>query len=310
MRGWVAVLLAGCGVIVVVVVAAGFVVWRHPLAVEARLSRLALARAGFAKRELPGPDGPLVVWRGGHGPVLLLLHGAGDQAGTWAKVAPALAARYRVLIPDLPGHGGSGPARGPLSMEVELAGVAAVLAALGGSGPVVIAGNSLGAWLACLAAVEHPERVARLVLINGGPVATSGPAPDLQPADREEARRLMETLMGPGGGRIPGFVLDDVVRRAHTGPLARLAANAAEMQGFLLDGRLSEIQAPVDLVWGEADGLFPPAYAERLAAGLGAARLTTLPGCGHVPQRQCPERLAAALVRILGSPPPGREVTP
>lgn len=304
MRGWVLGLLALTGLVVVMAAIAGWIVWRHPLAVDARLSRWALARAGFEKRNLQGPNGRLIVWEGGAGPTLVLLHGAGDQAGSWSKVAPALAERLRVVIPDLPGHGGSGPAAGPLTLEMELRGVEAVLAVFTGGKPAVLVGNSLGAWVAALVAVDHPSWVSRLVLVDGGPVRGDPHAPSLQPANRAQARRLMETLMGPDGKLIPGFVLDDVVRRARVGPIARLVESADEMKRFLLDGRLSEVQAPVDLLWGEADGLFPIAYAQRLEAGLPAARLTTIAGCGHVPQRQCPRRFGEALAKILESAPP------
>jgi len=103
---------------------------------------------------------------------------------------------------------------------------------------------------------------------------------------------------------VPGFVLDDVVRQAQTGPLARLTQTAGEMGQYVLDGKLADIKAPVDLIWGESDRLFSIAYARRMMAQLPAARLTTIPGCGHVPMQECPARFGSALSDVLTMPPP------
>jgi pimeloyl-ACP methyl ester carboxylesterase len=184
-------------------------------------------------------------------------------------------------------------------------GVEAILSQ-GPQDPVIIVGNSLGAWVALLYAREHPERVARAVLVNGGAVRGDREDLSLTPKSREEAAALMTQLRDPKSAPIPGYVLDDVVRAAQSGPLSRLAQTAAGMERHLLDGRLSEIAAPVNLLWGESDRLFSLDYARRMMAELRASRLTTLPGCGHVPQQECPARFKAALLDILQQPPPQR----
>ncbi len=76
------------------------------------------------------------------------------------------------------------------------------------------------------------------------------------------------------------------------------------MGQFVLDGKLHEIAAPVDLIWGESDKLFSLAYARRMMAQLPASRLTTIPACGHVPQQECPTRFRASLLDVLTMPPP------
>jgi pimeloyl-ACP methyl ester carboxylesterase len=79
---------------------------------------------------------------------------------------------------------------------------------------------------------------------------------------------------------------------------------AEEMGQYVLEGRLHEVTVPADLLWGESDKLFSIAYARRMMSQLPAARLTTIPGCGHVPQQECPVRFGAALSDVLTMPPP------
>jgi len=278
-------------------------IWKRPLTLFALMNTRALASAGFARAAVPSSIGDQNVWTSGAGPTLVLLHGAGDSAGTWSSVVAPLTLRYRVVIPDLAGHGGSAPAEGPISVGQVLEGLEAVMRQ-GPQDPAIIVGNSLGAWAAMLYAKEHPGRVARLVLVNGG--ALTGDRTDLSliPTTREEAAELMTQLRDPKAQPIPGYVLDDVVRLARTGPLSRLAQTAGEMDRYVLDGKLSDINAPVDLIWGESDKLFSLAYARRMMVQLPASRLTTIPGCGHVPQQECPARFASALSDVLTMPPP------
>ncbi len=290
--------------VILLVVASGLVfLWQRPLSVYALMNSRALASAGFTRSEVPCPLGLQSVWTAGSGQTLVLLHGAGDSAGTYSSSVKALTPRYRVVIPDLAGHGNSAPSEGPLSVGQVLAGLEAVMQQ-GPQDPAIIVGNSLGAWVAMLYAREHPDRVARLVLVNGGALVGDRPDLSLMPKTREEAAALMTQLRDAKAQPIPGFVLDDVVRQAQTGPLARLAQTAGEMGQYVLEGKLGEIKAPVDLIWGESDKLFSLGYARRMLVQLPAARLTTIPGCGHVPQQECPSRFESALSDVLTMPPP------
>ena len=297
-------LLAAAAVLVLVTVALFLWARLRPLAAYAAAGRRALAKAGLAKSIVPSPAGPQTVFSGGGGPVLVLLHGAGDQAATWSPVAGELLPGRRLVVPDLAGHGASAPQSGEITVESLLAGLSAVLDAAAPREKVTIVGNSLGAWLACLWAKENPERVERLVLVNGGPLKPAAEGITLLPKSRAEARKAVEALRDPGSIRVPDFVLDDVVRQAATGPLARLAATSGGMERFVLDGRLGELDVPVEIVWGASDRMLPLAYAEGLRNGLPRARLTELPRCGHVPQQECPAAFAAALGKLLAGPPP------
>jgi len=297
----------GIAVILLLIVGSGLLyLWKRPLTVYAMMNRRALAKAGLSETMAPSPLGPQAYWSGGTGPTLVLLHGAGDSAGTYATAAGRLVAKYHLVIPDLAGHGHSVPASGPISIGDVITGLEAVMQQ-GTQDPAIILGNSLGAWAALLYARQHPDHVARLVLVNGGALVGDRPDLSLMPKSRAEAEALMTQLTDPASPPIAGFVLDDVVRQARTGPIARLAQTASTMEQYVLDGKLQEIRVPVDMLWGESDRLFPPDYARRMMAQLPASRLTTIPRCGHVPPQECPNRFTTALLDVLAKPVPGPE---
>lgn len=301
-------LLAAAFLLVLTGIVVFLVARMRPLAMYAAAGRRALGKAGLSRATVPSPVGAQTYFRGGSGPVLVLLHGAGDQAAAWSLVVPKLLEGRTVVLPDLAGHGDSAPETGPLPLETLLQGLTAVLDEVAPRGPVTIVGNSLGGWLATLWAKDHPERVERVVLVNGGPLRYAAEGLTLQPKDRAEARKTIDALRDPGSIRVPDFVLDDVVRTAAKGPLARLSAASGGMEKFVLDGRLGEVAVPVEIVWGASDRLLPLSYAERMLAELPRARLTTLPRCGHVPQQECPVAFGEALGRLLAGPPPEAKV--
>lgn len=286
------------------VIVGAWMIWKRPLTVDARMSRVALKINGLQEQKLATASGTMTYWEGGSGPAMVLIHGAGDQAGAWARSIGGLTPYYRVVIPDMPGHWKSDPRSGPIHMTELLDGLDAVMDESCADEPAIIVGNSMGGWLGFLYARDNPERVSRLVAVNGGPIFNPDPQVNIFPKTRAEARETMKGLMGPASPQIPGYVLDDVVRRTANGPAARFASTAAEMGAYLLDGRLGEITVPVDLVWGDADQLLDIEYAQRIVDGLSRARLHPIHGCGHVPHRECPLKFLDVLKEALALDPP------
>lgn len=287
---------------------AGAVFWKRPLATLAWLGRRRLSAAGFEKHFQTSLVGPQCVFSGGGGAPVVLVHGAGDQAGGWAKIAPRLAKTFAVLAVDLAGHGESAPASGSIPFSTLLAGFDGAMKEIP-QGKVTLVGNSLGAWVATVWAKEHPERVQHLVLVNGGPLLGDRPDLTLQPKNRAEADRTLQALRDPSAPVVPDFVVDDIIRVAATGPIARLAAEPRNLSAYLLDGKLGAFDVPVDLLWGASDKLVSLDYARRLAAQLPAARLTAIERCGHAPQVECPQRFAGALMKVLRDPLPAPTVS-
>ncbi len=252
--------------------------------------RRRLIEAGLARMEQHG-----LVWFEG-GPdrdPLMFLHGTGDQAGGWCQTAKSFAGEHRLLIPDLPGHGESEPLSGPLKLSAIQHGCESVL-----NQRTTLVGNSLGGWVALLLAAEHPDKVKRVVLVNGSGISDRTDVP-VVPRTREEARRLFDAILGPDLPRPADFILDEVVKIAANGPMARILQEPMDAMMHLMDRRLAEVKAPVSLIWGESDRLLTLAYAERLRAGLPHATLTTIPRCGHMPHKEKPEEFVRELRKVL-----------
>jgi pimeloyl-ACP methyl ester carboxylesterase len=293
LMGVLAALLAGLGW-------AWWMVRRRPTAVFIWGCRRALKACGLMPVTVPSPVGPQHVFVGGSGPVLVLLHGAGDQAGTWARVAPALVKDHTLVVPDLAGHGRSAPASGPIDFSAVVAGLEAVLESQLRGRRAALVGNSMGGWMATLLAARHPEWTERVVPVNGGPLKGLAHTVNLLPRTRAEALKTMTQLRDPDHPPIPVAVLDDLVRRSRGGALARLTEAAAGMEAWNMDeAQLAALRAPFRLLWGTADQLLPMDYARRMAAALPDARLIPIERCGHIPQQEAPGRFLEALAEAL-----------
>lgn len=261
------------------------------------MSRSGLQQAGAEKLDMLGPDGKIVYWAAGEGPVVVLVHGTNDQAGLWFRTVAALKDRYRVVAPDMPGHGESDPESGPLDMEMMTNAVEAIVDHVSPGDPVILVGNSMGGWASLLYVLDNPDRVSRLVLEDSGGISLEKPPKiTLVPTTRDEARDAFDAAIGPNG-TVPDAVLDDFVKRAPTSPAARFEETS--WKPYLLDGRLGEIEVPTTLIWGEADEILPLSYGERMKSMIPGATIVTIPGCGHIPHNECSDEFLKALGTAL-----------
>ena len=300
-------LIALIALLVVLVVAGALAIYLRPIAIISAANRRTLAKAGFAKSTIDSPVGPQAVFTAGSGPTLIFIHGAGDNAGTWKEVAPRFTDKFHVVALDMAGHGESAPSAGPLKMETMLAGLRAVIEKQ--PQPVILVGNSLGAWIAMLYASEHPADVTRVVVVDGGPIR--GDRVDLAklPENREDARKIWEAILDPGSPRIPDFILDDVVRESRRGAIGRMDKSDME-QHLVREESLHGYPVSIDILWGKSDRLVPWAYAERMAAALPAVRAVAIARCGHIPQGECPSTFTQELTGTLSLAPAARVAAP
>lgn len=138
-------------------------------------------------------------------PTVVALHGITANALSWGTVARLLAGRVTLIAPDLRGRAGSSGLPGPYGIATHADDTAALAEALG-LGRVVLAGHSMGAFVAALAAVRHPDRFGPLLLVDGG---IGFPAPTHLTPDE-----LLTAVIGPAMDRLSMTFPDRAAYRA------------------------------------------------------------------------------------------------
>lgn len=250
-------------------------------------------------------------WGGFEAPPLVLLHGFGSDGRAWAPLAEQLAADWRVIAIDLPGHGGTPfPASSSWNLPATARALTALLPELDHR-PKVVLGYSLGGRLALHLALEKACRghLRAMVLVG----ASAGLPAAQARADRVAADALWIERLGhdwPGfwtawdqqpvfatRRALPSFTraFADWVRQGQApGQLA--AAMAAFGLGRMapLHERLAQIHLPVSVLVGERDEKFR-ALAQELLGGLPAARFSVAPGAGHDVPLEAPSAILDAL---------------
>jgi FAD/FMN-containing dehydrogenase/pimeloyl-ACP methyl ester carboxylesterase len=259
--------------------------------------RTLLAPLPVTERWLELAGVPTAVLEGGDGPPLVLLHGPGASAAHWADVIPRLVGRARVIAPDLPGHGGSEPAEDPLSW------LGALIDATCDAPPVLV-GYALGGAIAARFALEHPERIRRLVLVDALGLVPFDPTPEFGMAmhafmtdpNRETHDRLwrrcaydLDGLQERMGARWNAFAAYNL-----EGAGSAAVATLMERFGFPAIADLGRIAVPVSLVWGRHDEATPLAAAQAASAAHGWP-LHVIDDCADDPPVERPEALVRAL---------------
>lgn len=121
---------------------------------------------GFRVQRIATNDTHLSVAVGGHGPVLVLLHGWPQTSRAWARVMPALAETHTVVVPDLRGAGASDRPADGYTKTNQAHDLRGVLAVLGLTGPAAVAGHDTGSMVALAWAAAHPDDVSHLILVD------------------------------------------------------------------------------------------------------------------------------------------------
>lgn len=263
-------------------------------------------------------DGNHVAYRDeGVGEVLLLIHGLGSNSSSWRAVMPKLSTKYRVIAPDLPGHGQSDPLRGEHAPAAFADWLRDLLDTLNVPA-VTVVGHSFGGGLAMQFADQHRDYCRRLVLLSSGGLG-------------REVILMLRMLSLPGAGLVlPLFISG---RKAgadiHGGKAARETstvrqslANPRNRKAILdtlrcvVDHRGQKVCAldrlgvladlHTQIIFGASDAVIPLAHAYAAHHRLPTSRLHVLPGVGHSPQVDSPDVVAELIdgfVSQTGAPP-------
>jgi pimeloyl-ACP methyl ester carboxylesterase len=259
----------------------------------------------------------------GSGPPLVFVHGLSGSWQNWLENMPAFMDSHRVIAVDVPGFGAS-----PLPPEkITISGYArwldGLLDELGVEGAAVV-GNSMGGFIGLELALKFPHRLERLVLVSAAGLT-------IEHQRNETALRVMEKgenvaqfvtahlmaqagwLVGrPRGRRAlmwfvaahpedlhPALVAEQVKGAGKPGFLPALDA----LTDYPIRDRLTDIQAPTLIVWGEKDMLVPLKDAYDFDRLIGDSRLIVYEDTGHVAMLERPERFNADLRAFLAEQP-------
>ncbi|OIQ31589.1 MAG: hypothetical protein BM562_06980 [Alphaproteobacteria bacterium MedPE-SWcel] len=277
------------------------------LAFEDRMSRLA---------RVQGVSGGQIRYAlAGEGPeTILFLHGIPLSMQTWQDLFFRLARGYRVLAIDMPGFGQSGKAFEDYSLDATSARVAELCRALG-IGRLHVAGSSFGAAVASVLALNEPELVDRLMLINS--VGIAGGTHAVERAARIGlVRQIMRSalLRENIGIRIfrakmqasyAAHEPDDAMVTYYYRQLLEPGATDSFLMTLRqfrerdLQARLPDLRKPVLSIWGTQDKVLPVKKSVGIQTRLGDCWSVVLPGAGHLPHEEFPDRCASLFHRFL-----------
>jgi pimeloyl-ACP methyl ester carboxylesterase len=265
----------------------------------------------------------------GSGPLVVLLHGIAGSSATWERVIPRLSTHYRVIAPDLLGHGESPKPRGDYSLGAYANLIRDLLNALGEDRGTIV-GHSLGGGVAMQFAYQYPERCERLVLISSGGLGREVHAilraavlpgaevvlPWLSVAATRSIGTLVKTV-----GRFGFHESADLAETWRSfvsleDPEARRAflytvRGIIDLGGQRVDATdklYLTAGLPTLIVWGAQDPLIPVEHAYRAHESIPGSRLEIFPGAGHYPYLEDPELFAAIFLDFVQTTRP-RQVT-
>ncbi|GGY05435.1 alpha/beta fold hydrolase [Streptomyces hiroshimensis] len=253
----------------------------------------------------------------GKGDAVLLIHGIGDSSDTWRDVLPDLARHYRVVAPDLLGHGESAKPRADYSLAAYANGMRDLLGVLGIERATLV-GHSLGGAVAMQFAYQFPERCERLVLVGTGgigrevtPLLRAASLPGAQlliqalnlPPLRWQfatAVRLLQRLGTDLGVDAPDLLrvvdaLPDVTARSAFVRTLRAVVDWRGQVGTMLDRCYLAQGMPTMLVWGARDQVVPAMHAGFGHVSMPGSRLEIFEDAGHFPFRTDPQRFLSVL---------------
>lgn len=269
-------------------------------------------RAGLERHERTMPDGTQIAYlEGGSGEPLVLLHGFGAEKDHFTRVARFLTPHFRVIIPDLIGFAESTHAA---DLDYRAAAQAerlrAFAIALGVPRPHV-GGSSMGGQVALAWAAAHPDEVQSLWLLAPAGIWTAPKSEvrtmfdrtGLNPllVRREEDLHAMMPLVMEEPPFLPRPLLDVTAR-------ARIANGDLEERIFeqiftdSLEARVTGLETPALIVWGDRDRTLHPGSAEILHRLMPKSEVLMMPGIGHVPMIERPRESAEAYLRFRGIP--------
>jgi pimeloyl-ACP methyl ester carboxylesterase len=275
--------------------------------------------------------GDRVAYRdvGAGGEALLLIHGMAGSSETWRAVIPQLSRKYRVVAPDLLGHGKSDKPRGDYSLGAFAVWLRDLLDELGISRATVI-GQSLGGGVAMQFVYQHPDYCQRLVLISSGGLGPDvgwtlrllsapgaelilpaiAPPPVLTVGNKLRSWFSAAGLQSPRGAEIwsaYSSLSDGKTRQAFLRTLRSVVDPRGQAVSALNRLHLTS-ELPTMVIWGDQDRIIPVGHGYALHEARPGSRLEVLEGVGHFPHVERPSEVVDLLDDFINTTGQPRDV--
>jgi pimeloyl-ACP methyl ester carboxylesterase len=280
-----------------------------------------------AAKDLPGFEERFAESKGvrmrylaaGSGSTVVLVHGLGGAASNWVELAPLLARTRQVIVPELPGHGGSSPPAAAPNLNPFADRVAGVLEQERVTGAIVV-GHSFGGSVALRLAMRHPRLVRSLLLAGAAGIssrrraavyglrltALMKPGRRIAPYRRRISRSsLLRTLVFGGWGAADPPALSPRAAEGFLAGPARHSDTSSAVRALLLEDPRTELHGVACeclVLWGARDTQVGVADAFEYARRLGAP-LRLIAGCGHLLIGERPDACLDAIESLsVGEP--------
>jgi pimeloyl-ACP methyl ester carboxylesterase len=263
---------------------------------------------------------------GGHGPLLLLIHGITNSSASWEPVLATLGQRFTVIAPDLLGHGDSAKPRGDYSLGANASLLRDLMLALGHERATIV-GHSLGGGIAMQMAYQFPERVERLVLVSSGGLGRQV-TPLLRAVALPGAELVLPLLASEplvnAGAKVGGWIARTGLRVGTD--IAAMAAGVASLRDIearrafvhtarsVIDVGGQRVDAtdklylaeavPTLILWGDRDPIIPARHGIRAHDLMPGSSLRIFEGAGHFPHHDDPAGFATAITEFVDTTRP------
>ncbi len=235
----------------------------------------------------------------GEGEAILILHGWGSSIKSWEKVVERLSKSYRVIVPDMPGFGGTPPPEKAWHGKDYENWVLSFIKSQNLKIPIIFVGHSFGGGLAMKIAIDHPELVDKLILIGAARLYV-----------KKSIYKRIVSQIAKFGKKIERFIpFVDVVRRVFYKFIVRerdyTRVSGVMKETFVnvikedLTAHIHKIKAPTLIIWGSRDTATPLKNAHFLEETIPDSRLEIIKGAGHVLHLEKPEKLSEIILDFL-----------
>ena len=269
------------------------------------LTRAALRRFGARPFRFETRSASMTIYRTGPagGEPWLLVHGLGSTTLSWHAVLKALRRDCDLVLPEMSELGGTRIPGGGLNVREGVEVLADIIMRLFPGKKVTVAGVSLGGWMATRLALDHPNLIKQLVLVN---------AAGFQDQDWHRIQDLVDVRNLEDVERLYGALFHGTpfymalarrgFLRAYKSRAVRRVIGSIEPADGFSRADLQRLEMPVALVWSDQDGLFTLEVGREMDRALRHSKLYVLENCGHAAQWDCPAAMAAAIRDIWRQP--------